>query len=84
MLLNSEKAPIGHQLIKCQLVFDVKINDFWQKTRLVAGSNKIDSLATSTYTNVVSCEMVHIAMTVTALMVLDMKLAYKLMYLFSL
>ncbi|KAL7447687.1 hypothetical protein ACHAXS_000070, partial [Conticribra weissflogii] len=49
------------------MIFDVKMEDFLWKVRLVAGGHMTDVPPTVTYASVVSCEMVSIALTMTAL-----------------
>jgi hypothetical protein len=49
------------------MVFEIKMEDFWWKARLVAGGHKMDAPATITYVSVVLQEMVHIALILAAL-----------------
>ena len=55
------------------MIFDVKMEDFRQKVRLVAGGHTTKVLACVTYTSVVSRETVHIALTLVVLNNLEMK-----------
>ena len=48
ILPDGEKAPIGHLLVQCYMVFNTKMEDFKQKARLVAGGHMIKALATFT------------------------------------
>ena len=41
ILPAGKKAPIGHQLMQCHMVFYIKTEDFRQQTRLVAGGHMI-------------------------------------------
>ena len=47
------KRPVGHQEIKCHLVFDIKL-DFTRKVRFVAGGHMTELPAMMTYALVVS------------------------------
>ncbi len=49
------------------MIFDAKMDNFCQKTRLVAGGNMFDVLATVTYGSVVLRETICIALTMAAL-----------------
>jgi hypothetical protein len=55
------------------MVFDIKMEDFRQKARLVAGGHKTDAPATITYASVASQETVRIALTLAALNDLEVK-----------
>ena len=37
ILDDDESVPRNHQFFKCHMIFDVKMDNFRQKTRLVAG-----------------------------------------------
>ena len=54
ILEDGEVVPVGHQEIRCHLVFDVKMEDFRRKARFVAGVHMTDTPATLTYASVVS------------------------------
>ncbi len=73
ILPDGESAPIGYQKIPCHMIFDIKMEDFQQKTRLVAGGHRTKALATITYASVVSHEMVRLALTIAALNDLQVK-----------
>ena len=55
------------------MIFDVKMEDFQQKARLVAGGHKTKSPATTTYASVVSRETPQLALTIAALNDLEVK-----------
>ncbi len=55
------------------MVFDVKMEDFRQKGRLVAGGNLTKAPATITYASVVSRGTVHLALTFASLNDLEVK-----------
>ena len=73
ILPNGERAPNGYQRIHCHMVFDVKMENFQRKARLVAGGNQTEAPATMTYASVVSRETVRIALTIAALNDLEVK-----------
>jgi hypothetical protein len=73
ILPNGERAPNGYQRIHCHTIFDVKMENFQRKARLVAGGNQTEAPATMTYASVVSRETVRIALTIAALNDLQVK-----------
>ena len=58
------------------MVFDIKMEDFRCKVRLVAGGHMTESLATITYTSIVSSETVRIALMIDTLNDLEVNLGY--------
>ena len=64
---DEKSVPIGHKLVLCHMVFDVKTEDFGCKARLVAGCHIIEALATITYASIMSGETVGIALMIAAL-----------------
>ena len=64
ILPDGTTAPIGYQKISCHMIFDVKMEDFCRKARLVAGGHQTEAPATITYASVVSCETVRLALTI--------------------
>ena len=56
------------------MVFDIKMEDFRQKARLVAGGHITEAPATITYATAVSIETVRIALMITTLNDLVVKL----------
>ena len=56
------------------MIFDVKMEDFCCKARLVAGGHATKTPVTETYTSVVSHETVRIALTIDALNDLEVKM----------
>ena len=63
-----QQLPSGFQEIKCHMIFDVKIGEnFRRKACLVAGGHTTDAPATLTYSSVISCDSVWIALTIAAL-----------------
>ncbi|KAI2504635.1 Reverse transcriptase (RNA-dependent DNA polymerase) [Fragilaria crotonensis] len=68
--------PPTYQEIRCHLVFDIKMEDFQRKARLVAGGHMTESPPSYvTYASVVSRESVRIALTLAALNDLEVKTA---------
>jgi hypothetical protein len=55
------------------MFFDIKMEGFKRKNRLVAGGHKTEAPATITYASVVSCETVRIALMLAALNDLQVK-----------
>ncbi len=73
ILPDGGSAPIGYQKIPCHTIFDIKMEDFRQKTRLVAGGHLTEAPATITYASVVSRETVRLALTFASLNDLKVK-----------
>ena len=73
ILEGDEKPPPASQFMKCHMIFDIKMEDFRRKARLVAGGHTTETLKTFTYASVVSQEMVQIALMVAALNDLEVK-----------
>ena len=73
ILPDGQPAPIGHQKIPCHMIFNVKMEDFRRKARLVAGGHNTEASAAITYASVVSRETVRIALTLAALNDLEVK-----------
>jgi hypothetical protein len=63
--------PDDYKFVCCHMVFDVKMEDFCRKARLVAGGHMTKAPATLTYASAMSCETVRLALTVTALNDID-------------
>ena len=74
VLPDGKLVPIGHQFVLCHMVFDVKMEDFRYKARLVAGGHMTKVPATIMYASIVSRETVRIALMITALNDLEFKL----------
>jgi hypothetical protein len=73
ILPDGHSAPIGYQKIPRHMIFDVKMEDFRQKARLVAGGHQTKAPATITYVSVVSRETVRLALTIVSLNDLEVK-----------
>ena len=74
-LPDGQNASIGHKFLKCHMIFDVKMEDFRQKARYVAGGHIINAPPTITYVSVVSRETVRFALTTSALNGFQLKAA---------
>ena len=74
VLPGGESGPIDYQFVQCHVVFDIKVEDFKQKTRLVVGGHMTKALATVMNASVVSRETVKIAWMIAALNDLEVKL----------
>ena len=73
VLDDDEKISNTYQYISCHMIFDVKMEDFRRKARLVAGGHVTSAPASITYATVVSRESVRIALTLAALNDLEVK-----------
>lgn len=67
ILEDGTYAPEDHQFVRCHMIFDVKMETFARKARLVAGGHMTKAPATLTYASVVSRETVRIALLTAAL-----------------
>jgi hypothetical protein len=67
ILPDGHYAPIGYQKVPCHMIFKMKMEDFRQKARLVAGGHRTKAPATITYASVVSRETVRLALTIASL-----------------
>ena len=73
ILPDGQSAPRGYTRINCHMIFDIKIEDFRRKERLVASGHMIETPKCQTYSSVVSRETVKIALTIAALHNLELK-----------
>ena len=55
-LPNGKSVPIGHWFMQGHVAFDIKMENFRQKARLLAGGQLIKALVTIMYASVVSRE----------------------------
>jgi hypothetical protein len=73
---DDEQVPQTFQQMRCHMVYDIKMDIFQRKARLVAGGHMTEATsATMTYASVVSRESVRIALTLAALNDLEVKTA---------
>jgi hypothetical protein len=73
ILLDGQSAPIDYQKIPCHMIFDIKMEDFQCKARLVDGGHMTKAPAIITYASVVSYETICIALLMAALNGLNVK-----------
>ncbi|KAL7482322.1 hypothetical protein ACHAW6_007993 [Cyclotella cf. meneghiniana] len=52
VLPDGVTSPSDHQYIKCHMIFDVKMEDFHGKARLIAGKHMTKAPATLTYAGI--------------------------------
>ena len=69
-------VPIGYAYVYCCMTFDVKMDDFPRKARLVSGGHMTDTPATMTYAIIVYHDTVCLALFITALDYLEVKCGY--------
>jgi hypothetical protein len=74
-LISGKRAPLDYKWVKCHMIFDIKIEDFEWKARMVAGGHMTCAPTIMAYASVVSCETIHIALTIAALNNLEVKVA---------
>eukprot|EP00804_Cyclotella_cryptica_P026575 CCRYP_014011-RA/>CCRYP_014011-RA protein AED:0.14 eAED:0.14 QI:0/0/0/1/0/0.25/4/0/793 len=67
ILADGAAPPLDHQFVRCHMIFDVKMEEFQCKARLVAGGHATKAPATLTYASAVSRETVRIALLIAAL-----------------
>ena len=78
-VVDESEIPKTSQYMECHMVFDVKLEgleqtgNFRRKARLVAGGHKVSAPNVPTYASVVSRETVRIALTMAALLDLEVK-----------
>ena len=72
---NGEIFPIGYQRVNCHMIFDVEMEEFRKKARLVVVGHVTDPPATITYGSVVSMETLMIALDLDDLNDLSVKVA---------
>ena len=75
-LEGGDIVPIGYQRVNCHIIFDVNMEDFRCKARLVSGGHVTEPAATIPYASVVSRETVRIDLKLAALNQLPVKVAY--------
>ena len=56
ILNDGEIAPRDHQFVKCHMLFDIKMDNFRRKARLVAGGHMATAPAAVKAIRTVSCE----------------------------
>ena len=73
VLPDGKPVPIGYQFVECHMVFNIKMEDFRHKVRLVTGGHMTNAPATTAYTSIVPGETVRIALMNAALNDLEVK-----------
>ena len=72
---NGDIVPIGYHCVNFHMIFDVNMEDFRHKARLVEGGHVTNPPSKINYARVVSRETVRITYTLAALNVLPVKVA---------
>ena len=75
-LENGKNVPIGYQRANCHIIFDVKMEYFRRKARLVAGGHVTEPPVAIAYAGLVSRDTVRIVMEFAAMNDLPVKVAY--------
>ena len=75
ILSNDEKPAVGSPFMQYYMIFDIKMEDFRQKARLVAGAHMMEVPKSLTYASVISRETIRILLTIAALNDLEVKMA---------
>ena len=73
LLDDGQNPPPGHSYMDCHMIFDIKLDGFRRKARLVAGGRMVETPPIMTYASVVSQDTVRIALTIAALNDLQVK-----------
>ena len=73
VLDEGDNPPHTYQEIRCHMIFDINMEDFWRKTRYVAGGHATVAHPTLTYVIVVLLESARIALMLAALNDLEVK-----------
>ena len=66
LLDDRQNPPLGHSYMDCHMIFDIKLDGFRRKARLVAGGHMVETPPIMTYTSVVPRDTVRIALTIAA------------------
>ena len=74
VLPDGKSVPIGHQIVQCCLVLDVKMEDVRCRARLLAGGQMTKAPATITHASDVSRETVRMVLMIAALNDFEVKL----------
>jgi hypothetical protein len=73
VLEDNQVVPVGHQKIRCHGIYDIKMDGFSRKFRMVAGGHMMEAPARLTYARVVSQESVRVMLTIASLNDLQVK-----------
>ena len=74
VLPDGRPVPTGHLLEQCHMVFNIKMEDFKQKARLLAGGHMPKAPSIFMYASIVSRETVRIALMISAIDDVEVKL----------
>ncbi len=72
---DGKNVPHSFLFVKCHMIFNIKMEDFRCKAHLFAGGYMTNVPATYTYTSVIMCETVCIALMLAALNLLEVMAA---------
>ena len=72
-LPDGKPVSVGHQFVQCHIVFDIKMEEFRCKARLVAGGHMAEALTTIVYASALFSMTVRIALMIVALNDFDVK-----------
>ena len=70
---DGKDPPPRYSFMNCHMIFDIKLDGFKRKARLVAGGHVLDPPAVLTYSSVVSRDSVRIILTIAPLNDLEVK-----------
>ena len=70
---ENKEVPIGYKFIRCNMIFNMKMEDFRCKAWIVAGGHMAETPAAMTYSSVVYRESVRLAIMLAALNALEVK-----------
>ena len=70
---DRERVPNGYNHICCHMIFDVKMEEFRSKARLVADGHMNETFRCQTYSRIVSQENILLVLTIAALNDLQFK-----------
>ena len=73
LLDDRQNPPLGHSYMDCHMIFDIKLDGFRRKARLLTGGHMVETPPIMTYMSVVSRDTVRIALTIAALNDLQVK-----------
>ena len=74
ILPDGEPALIGYLKVSCNMmIFEIKMEDFRCKARLMVGAHKTEALSTIVYASIVWREMICLALKIAALNDLEVK-----------
>ena len=72
-LEDGDNVPIGHTFVPCNIIFDVKMEEFCRKSCPVASGHMPENPYSMTYSSVVYRDTVHLALVISSLNDLEVK-----------